>query len=243
MSGGGKHREYRLGPVQCLDLSLFVDAEHESALGRVHVQADDVTDLVHTIDGRASRYLAIDGLERDRGKGRLPASARTARSGTGTVPNSAWLHATTAASCVVNEKGPTCAGFLVRAVDLFRAHGIDGVEQPMTDNAWAYNYSLHEVWAEPGTTKKSNKPIAPWQNGKVERLNRTPHSGSRVDRVRGPRDLVSQLAASKIRPHERRQRGAGGDTANGRAAGVAGSVRSARGCLSKELVRKRREVG
>ena len=72
-----------------------------------------------------------------------------------------------------DEKGPTCAGFLVRAVDFFRAHGIDRVERLMTDNAWAYKYSLRELCAELGITQKFIKPHCPWQNGKVERLNRT----------------------------------------------------------------------
>lgn len=72
-----------------------------------------------------------------------------------------------------DEKGPTCAGFLVRAVDFFRAHGIDRVERLMTDNAWAYKYSLCELCAELGITQKFINPHCPSQNGKVERLNRT----------------------------------------------------------------------
>ena len=43
----------------------------------------------------------------------------------------------------------------------------------MTDNAWAYRWSLREVSADHGITHKSIKPHCPWQNGKVERLNRT----------------------------------------------------------------------
>ena len=35
-----------------------------------------------------------------------------------------------------DEKGPTCAGFLDRALDYFAAHGIGRVERLMTDNAW-----------------------------------------------------------------------------------------------------------
>ncbi len=63
LRGGGKHREYRLGPVQCLDLSLLVDAEHQSPLGRVHVQADDVTDLLreHWILRQFPRVLFVRG--------------------------------------------------------------------------------------------------------------------------------------------------------------------------------------
>jgi transposase InsO family protein len=72
-----------------------------------------------------------------------------------------------------DEKGATCAGFLARAAAYFAAHGIDRIERVMTDNAWAYKYSLRDVCASIGARQKFIKPHCPWQNGKVERLNRT----------------------------------------------------------------------
>lgn len=72
-----------------------------------------------------------------------------------------------------DEKGSTCAGFLVRAIDYFAGHGITRIERLMTDNAWAYRWSLRAVCAEHGIRQKFIKPHCPWQNGKVERLNRT----------------------------------------------------------------------
>ena len=73
-----------------------------------------------------------------------------------------------------DEKGPTCAGFLDRALDYFAAHGITHVQRLMTDNAWAYKYSLRQICADRGNIKQVFiKPHCPWQNGKVERLNRT----------------------------------------------------------------------
>ncbi len=72
-----------------------------------------------------------------------------------------------------DEKGATCAGFLTRAVAYFAGHGIDQIERVMTDNAWAYRYSLRSVCASLGARQKFIKPHCPWQNGKVERLNRT----------------------------------------------------------------------
>ena len=63
--------------------------------------------------------------------------------------------------------------FLQRAIDYFAAHGITRIERLMTDNAWAYRYSLRAVCAGHGITQKFIKPHCPWQNGKVERLNRT----------------------------------------------------------------------
>jgi transposase InsO family protein len=73
-----------------------------------------------------------------------------------------------------DEKGPTCAAFLGRALDYFAAHGITHVQRLMTDNAWAYKYSLRDVCADRGNiTQIFIKPHCPWQNGKAERLNRT----------------------------------------------------------------------
>ena len=74
-----------------------------------------------------------------------------------------------------DEKGPTCAGFLERAAAYFAAKGIVRIERLMTDNAFAYRYSndLKAVCATLGVRQKFIKPHCPWQNGKVERLNRT----------------------------------------------------------------------
>ena len=72
-----------------------------------------------------------------------------------------------------DEKGPTCAAFLERAIVYFAAHSITRIERLMTDNAWAYRWSLRGVCAEHGIQQKFIKPHCPWQNGKVERLNRT----------------------------------------------------------------------
>ena len=72
-----------------------------------------------------------------------------------------------------DEKGATCAAFLARALDYFAGHGITHVEQLMTDNAWAYRYSLRELCATAGIKQIFIRPHCPWQNGKVERLNRT----------------------------------------------------------------------
>jgi transposase InsO family protein len=72
-----------------------------------------------------------------------------------------------------DEKGATCAGFLARAIDYFAAAGIPRIERLITDNAWAYRHSLRAICAERGIEQKFIRPHCPWQNGKVERLNRT----------------------------------------------------------------------
>ena len=72
-----------------------------------------------------------------------------------------------------DEKGTTCAAFLTRAAAYFADHGIPRIERVMTDNAWAYQHSIKGVCAQLGARQKFIKPHCPWQNGKVERLNRT----------------------------------------------------------------------
>lgn len=72
-----------------------------------------------------------------------------------------------------DEKGPTCAAFLARGISYFAAHGITRIERLITDNAWTYRWSLRELCTELGITQKFIRPHCPWQNGKVERLNRT----------------------------------------------------------------------
>ena len=74
-----------------------------------------------------------------------------------------------------DEKGATCAAFLRRAADYFTDHGIPRIERVMTDNHWSYRH-CHDMAAEINAlnaTHKFIKPHCPWQNGKVERLNRT----------------------------------------------------------------------
>jgi transposase InsO family protein len=72
-----------------------------------------------------------------------------------------------------DEKGATCAAFLGRAAEYFAAHGIVQIERVMTDNAWAYRKSLREVSTALGACQVFIRPHCPWQNGKVERYNRT----------------------------------------------------------------------
>ena len=74
---------------------------------------------------------------------------------------------------LADEKGPTCAGFLARAIAYFATFGIDRIERLMTDNALAYRYSLRDVCTTHGIRQIFIRPHCPWQNGKVERLNRT----------------------------------------------------------------------
>jgi transposase InsO family protein len=74
-----------------------------------------------------------------------------------------------------DEKGPTCAGFIQRAAAYFAAHGILAIERVITDNHFSYRKSndVKAAIAALGATHKFIRPHCPWQNGKVERFNRT----------------------------------------------------------------------
>jgi len=74
-----------------------------------------------------------------------------------------------------DEKGPTCASFLLRAANHFARHGIPRIEAVMTDNHWSYTKSpdVAHAMAVLRATHVRIKPHCPWQNGKVERFNRT----------------------------------------------------------------------
>jgi transposase InsO family protein len=99
---------------------------------------------------------------------------RTARIGYDYVHSLVDDHSRLAYSEVLpDEKGTSCAGFLARAIAYFAVQGITRVEELMTDNAWAYRWSLRQLCAEHDIRQIFIKPHCPWQNGKVERLNRT----------------------------------------------------------------------
>jgi transposase InsO family protein len=74
-----------------------------------------------------------------------------------------------------DEKGSTCANFIARAARFFTIAGITRIERVITDNHMSYKLSndVAAVLAQLGATHKFIKPHCPWQNGKVERFNRT----------------------------------------------------------------------
>lgn len=74
-----------------------------------------------------------------------------------------------------DETAATCAGFFQRAVAAFAAAGITRIDEVMTDNHWSYTRStaLAALLADLDAKHRLIRPHCPWQNGKVERLNRT----------------------------------------------------------------------
>lgn len=75
---------------------------------------------------------------------------------------------------LTDETGDTCAGFMLRAAGRFAEHGIE-ISEVMTDNAWCYTKSetFTAVLEMIGARHITIRPHCPWQNGKVERFNRT----------------------------------------------------------------------
>ena len=76
---------------------------------------------------------------------------------------------------LTDEKGPTCAAFLLRAAAYFATFGISRIEQVMTDNHFSYKRSNDVARAIAALDAKHVfiRPHCPWQNGKVQRYNRT----------------------------------------------------------------------
>ena len=73
-----------------------------------------------------------------------------------------------------DEKDPTCAAFLHRALAWFAAHGVR-VRRVLTDNALVYRRGTDWGWVCSAwqLKRRFTKPGCPWTNGKAERFNRT----------------------------------------------------------------------
>jgi transposase InsO family protein len=73
-----------------------------------------------------------------------------------------------------DERGITCARFLLDAAAFFASHGVR-IERVMTDNA--RNYTVSRAFAaaldEIGARHKRTRPFRPQTNGKAERFNKT----------------------------------------------------------------------
>jgi len=73
-----------------------------------------------------------------------------------------------------DERAHTVAAFFARAIRFFASRGVT-VERLITDNALSYRNGnqLRELLAEHDIKHKFIRPHCPWQNGTVERFNRT----------------------------------------------------------------------
>lgn len=141
----------------------------------VRYERDRPGDLVH-MDVKKIGRIPDGGGWRARGRqiGRTSAQKR-ARIGYDYVHSVVDDHSRLAHSEILDdEKAETCAAFFERALEFFAAHGIE-VRELMTDNHWSYTRSnaLAETLERIGAKHRLIKPHCPWQNGKVERFNRT----------------------------------------------------------------------
>lgn len=74
----------------------------------------------------------------------------------------------------LNEKGSTAAGHWLRALEFFKQHGINRIENNLTDNGGAYrSKAYNEALESTGTHHRFTPPYTPRVNGKVERFNQT----------------------------------------------------------------------
>jgi transposase InsO family protein len=141
----------------------------------VRYEKDWPGELIH-IDVKKIGRIPDGGGWRARGRQIRTAASRKARVGYDYVHSAVDDHSRLAYSEILDdEQGLTAAGFLLRAADYFTAHGIARIEAVMTDNHWSYTKSsdFTQTLADIGARHIRIRPHCPWQNGKVERFNRT----------------------------------------------------------------------
>ena len=135
-------------------------------------QRDAPGDLVH-IDVKKLGRIPDGGGWRVHGRGNRPNRHRGL--GFDYVHAAVDDHSRLAyAEILPDEKGATCAQCLLRAAAWFAGHGVV-VREVITDNAKNYIVSrdFAAAVAAIGAKHRRIKPHCPWQNGKVERFNRT----------------------------------------------------------------------
>ena len=77
------------------------------------------------------------------------------------------------AELLPDERKGTCAAFMGRCIAFFAGLGV-AVERVMTDNGPGYRSGeFNDLLEAHGIGHRYTRPYSPWQNGKVERMNRT----------------------------------------------------------------------
>lgn len=141
----------------------------------VRYEHDHPGSLVHTDVKKLGRIPAGGGWKLHGRQAGDTAAHKNAKIGYDYIHSLVDDHSRYAYSEVLpDEKGATTANFLTRALDHFASVGIT-VERLISDNHYSYRRSndVRNLLAERGITHKFIRPHSPWQNGKVERFNRT----------------------------------------------------------------------
>jgi transposase InsO family protein len=188
------------GDVIRASRSTFLRYERDRPGSLIHV---DVKKLGKIPDG---------GGWRAHGRGARPAIKRSL--GYDYVHSAVDDHTRLAYSEILSDdQGATCAGFLTRASEFFASHGIT-ISQVITDNAKNYLVSraFRDTAATLGISQLFIKPHCPWQNGKVERFNRTLQEEWAYRQVFDSNDARSSALAPWLQHynHHRRHTALGG---------------------------------
>jgi transposase InsO family protein len=165
-------RRHRLPLLRELD-ALTGEPVRRGPVSRVRYERPRPGELIH-VDVKKLGRIPDGGGWRAHGRGPRPVVRRAV--GHDYVHSAVDDHSRLAYSEIhPDERGATCAGFLERAARFFASHGIARIEEVMSDNAFSYRLS-HDFAAQLqalGARHLLIRPHCPWQNGKVERFNRT----------------------------------------------------------------------
>ena len=168
-------RRHHMPHLRVLDL-LTGAVIRSSKATAVRYERDRPGELVH-VDVKKIGKIPDGGGWRAHGRAATqPAKSKRPPIGYDYVHSMVDDHSRLAYSEILpDEKGRTCAGFLARAAAYFAARGVARIERVITDNAFAYRHStaFAQAAAALGARQKFIRPHCPWQNGKVERFNRT----------------------------------------------------------------------
>jgi transposase InsO family protein len=156
---------------------LTGDVIRSSKATAVRYERDRPGDLIH-IDVKKIGRIPDGGGWKAWGRNTATATAKGKRKRVGYdyVHSAVDDHSRLAYSEIhPDEKGVTTAGFLARAAKFFHSYGIEHIGEVMTDNHWSYIHSkaFAQVIETIGARHITIRPHCPWQNGKVERFNRT----------------------------------------------------------------------
>jgi transposase InsO family protein len=169
----GLPRSTIYGVLRRHGLSRLAHIDRPSGIPIRRYQKDRPGELLH-IDVKKLARIPDGGGHRMRGRANAPHHSKN-RVGYEFIHSAVDDCSRVAFSQILsNERGETCARFLLDAAAYFAEHGVR-IEQVMTDEAKNYTRSraFKDALAAIGATHQTTGPYRPRRNGKVERFNRT----------------------------------------------------------------------